>query len=97
MRIRQNGVEKRSRGFRGPTRNLRMPGRQGRYKPNPFLQLVLTALDELIEAQSGLLAEYYLPVWNFNIHMDISSECTMQAKKPGEDPPTRDFFGFGLF
>ena len=34
--------------------------RQGRYRPHPFLQLVMTALDELIEAQSGLLAEYYL-------------------------------------
>ncbi len=35
--------------------------RQGRYKPHPFLQLVVTALDELIEAQRGLLMEYYLP------------------------------------
>ena len=35
--------------------------RQVRYKPHPFLQLVVTALDELIEAQSGLLMEYYLP------------------------------------
>ncbi len=35
--------------------------RQGRYRPHPFLPLVVTALDELIEAQSGLLAEYYLP------------------------------------
>ena len=34
--------------------------RQGRYKPHPFLKLVLTALDELIEAQRGLLVEYYL-------------------------------------
>ena len=35
--------------------------RQGRYRPHPFLPLVVTALDELIEAQRGLLMEYYLP------------------------------------
>ena len=34
--------------------------RQERYRPHPFIQLVFTALDELIEAQSDLLAEYYL-------------------------------------
>ena len=32
--------------------------RQGQYIPHPFIELVITALDELIEAQSGLLAEY---------------------------------------
>ena len=59
MRIRRNGVEKRSRGFRGPTPNLRMP-RGGQYTPHPFIQVVSRALDELIEAQSDSLVEYYL-------------------------------------
>ena len=34
--------------------------RQERYRPHPFIQLVFTALDELIEAQSDSLVEYYL-------------------------------------
>ena len=34
--------------------------RQERYRPHPFIQLVFTALDELIEAQSDSLAAYYL-------------------------------------
>ena len=59
MRIRRNGVEKRSRGFRGPTPNLRMP-RQAQYRPHLFIQLVITALDELIEAQSDSLAAYFV-------------------------------------
>ena len=57
MRIRPNGVEKRSHCFRGPTPNLRMP-RQGQYTPHPFIKLVITALDELIESQSDSLAAY---------------------------------------
>ena len=35
--------------------------RQERYRPHPFIQLVFTALDELIEAQSDSFAAYYLP------------------------------------
>ena len=34
--------------------------RGGRYTPHPFIKLVSSALDELIEADGNLLAEYYL-------------------------------------
>ena len=37
-----------------------MPRRQ-EYTPHPFVQLVATALDYLIEAQSSLLQEFYYP------------------------------------
>jgi hypothetical protein len=36
-----------------------MPNR-AQYRPHVFIQLVITALDELIEAQSDSLAAYYL-------------------------------------
>ena len=37
-----------------------MPNR-AQYRPHVFTQLVITALDELIEAQSDSFAAYYLP------------------------------------